>query len=182
MQRALQSLGVAAALAAAAPARADDAPVEVTRSRLPPPIMLDVSVGFGPRFVDGERATGLALGANVGARIRPDLGVVAILQADGMAREDYVRYGTNTIGLGVRWDGPLQLTAGAGMAFGSSTQLTADYMVVSESMSGVAASLRAVRPLVTVGHGQLSVGGNLDLRAITGATITALSVGAAVTF
>jgi hypothetical protein len=55
-------------------------------------------------------------------------------------------------------------------------------MVVSESMSGVAATLRAVRPVVAVGHGHISVGGNLELRAITGATITALSIGAAVTF
>ena len=77
------------------------------------------------------------------------------LLADAMARDEYVSYGVWTFGMGVRWDGPVLVTLGAGLALGSSTRITGSYDVESTSMSGVTALAHGILPLATVGHAKV---------------------------
>src|SRR5262245_45956992 len=115
MHRPLLAALLAAGLAGVAHADPQTAQVQVTRSRLPSPIILDVSITGGARRIAGseqETASGLALGVKAGRRLGARFGVVAVLEADAMARDDYFSYGTWTAAAGLRWQGPVVLTVG----------------------------------------------------------------------
>jgi hypothetical protein len=183
MKRVIGIIGAAAMVVAGARAARADRAVEVTKQRLPPRIMLDVSVGGGVRAIggmDAESASGMALGVEVGRRLHPHWGAVAVLEADAMARADYLSYGVWTVGLGVRWDGPVLVTAGAGLAFGSSKQLLPDYTLLDQSTSGMTAFVHGVVPLVRVGHARIGATGGVSVKAMTDAMITTASIGAGV--
>ena len=191
MQRIIILVGAAATLltaGASARAQATAPAAEVTRTRVKPAIILDVSLGGGARRISDaggtESATGLVLGAKIGRRLGSSWGFVAVLEADAMARDDYISYGAWTFGAGLRFEGlPLIVTAGAGLAIGSSQRLAGDYSLDSQSMSGVAAFVHGNLPLVDIGHAQLGITGNLSFKRVSaGTSIAGLSVGAALSW
>jgi hypothetical protein len=163
-------------LAASATAHAD---VTVTRTRVPPPFLLDLTVTGGERVIGTESAGGLALGAEIGRRLHPHWGAVAVLEADGMGRTGYISYGVYTIGAGVRFDARIVVTVGAGLALGSAKQFTSDLSVMDESTSGVTAFAHALLPVATIGHARLAIAGNASVKAVD-TVITTVSAGAGV--
>ena len=112
--------------------------------------------------------------------MRTEDDLVAILEAEPMAREDYISYGAWTFGMGVRWDGPVIVTAGLGLVVGSAKQLLPDYSLASYSYTGVGALVHGVLPVARVGHPRIGLAGNLEAKTLGPNTVTGLSVGAAV--
>jgi hypothetical protein len=185
----LAILVVAATSARAAADTETSVPVVVKHERSQE-LIVDAWVSGGYRHLDGgafsnQSTSGLELGAAIGMRLAPKLGVVGVFNVEGMdAGTGYIKYIVNTIGVGVHWDGPIKLTVGGGVALESDTILVVqDVMVIDNSTTGAAAFAHATVPVLAIGSGHLGI--HFDASAIAlsnGPTILAGSAGVGVSW
>jgi hypothetical protein len=187
----IMAMAVLAALAGgSAIARADGASgngeVEVTRTRRPSRLVLDAFLGFGPRRVSSaagvENASGLALGALIGRRLGGHFGVVSLIEVDAMALDRYISYGAWTFGGGLRFEGPVLLSAGVGLVLGNSKQLVG-YQLVAQSFTGAAAFAHVTLPVYRFGRGRIGVTADVAVKSVeAGTRIVSTSFGAVVSW
>jgi hypothetical protein len=160
---------VLAGVLAPAIAVADTEPVVIKHPRAQELIVRAWIAGGTRRFdgggFSGDSNGGLILGGEVGYRVRPNLGPVAVFTADAMAPSSYLSYGVSTIGAGIHWDGPVVVTVGGGVALENSSAFLPDYTLASDSHTGATAFVHATLPLFAIGSGKL--GANLDVAAIS---------------
>lgn len=160
--------------------------VEVTRTRRPNKLVLDVFVGGGLRRVDDaagtENTTGLAFGALLGRRLGGRFAGVALLGVDILSRQDYFSYGTWNFGGALRYEGPVTLNFGGGLSLGTAKTLVG-YTLESASFVGPFVFAHATLPLLPVGRGSLGVTGDVAVRSMDGGTrIISTTVGAALSW
>lgn len=168
-----------------APAPAPGA-VEVTRTRRPNKLVLDVFVGGGLRRVDDaagtENTTGIAFGALIGRRMSGHFGAVALLGVDILSRQDYFSYGTWNFAGAVRYEGPFTLNVGGGLSLGSAKTLVG-YTLESSSFVGPFVFAHATLPLLPIGRGKFGIIGDVAVRSMdAGTRIISTTVGAALSW
>ncbi len=160
--------------------------VEVTRTRRPSKLVLDVFVGGGLRRVDDaagtENTTGIAFGALIGRRLSGHFGAVALLGVDILSRQDYFSYGTWNFGGALRYEGPLTLNLGGGLSLGSAKTLVG-YTLQSSSFVGPFVFAHATLPLLPIGRGRFGITGDVAVRSMDADTrIISTTVGAALSW
>ena len=160
--------------------------VEVTRTRRPSKLVLDVFVGGGLRRVDDaagtENTTGIAFGALIGRRLSGHFGAVAMLGVDILSRQDYFSYGTWNFGGALRYEGPLTLNLGGGLSLGSAKTLVG-YTLQSSSFVGPFVFAHATLPLLPIGRGSFGITGDVAVRSMDADTrIISTTVGAALSW
>ena len=180
------ALAALSAVAHADPATPAPGVVEVTRTRRPSKLVLDVFVGGGLRRVDDaagtENTTGIAFGALIGRRMSGHFGAVALLGVDILSRQDYFSYGTWNFAGAVRYEGPFTLNVGGGLSLGSAKTLVG-YTLESSSFVGPFVFAHATLPLLPVGRGSFGVTGDVAVRSMEGDTrIISTTLGAALSW
>ncbi|MCC6993566.1 MAG: hypothetical protein IT370_02950 [Deltaproteobacteria bacterium] len=184
----LLALAAVPALAHADEPGPDPAPgaVEVTRTRRPNKLVLDVFVGGGLRRVDDaagtENTTGIAFGALLGRRLGGRFAGVALLGVDILSRQDYFSYGTWNFGGALRYEGPVTLNVGGGLSLGTAKTLVG-YTLQSASFVGPFVFAHATLPLLPIGRGSFGITGDVAVRSMEGDTrILSTTVGAALSW